>query len=389
MSVPTEASDANAVIIPCGGPFETFLGKVKNEAHRRGHARDTIARFFQSAARDPDVLRMDRNQGIFRKPFIEFSQLVMNEYRIVKGREFADTHGRILAEVQDRFGIQPGVLLSLMALETDYGLVQGDFNTLNALLTLSHDCRRPGLFQPHLFAALHLFERGDFDPVRTTGAWAGEIGMIQMLPADLVVHGIDHDRNGRVDVSASVGDALMTAGNVLQHHGWVRDQPWLIEVDVPDDLDWKTTGLDIFKPISEWARQGVTIRSSMVPNQGTTAALVLPHGHKGPAFLATRNFLIYLKWNRSLVYALTSAFFATLLSGEDMYREGAAAPQLSLDDTIRLQTLLAGRGHDVGPIDGIIGAKTRAAVRSEQVRLDQIADSWPTAELLSSLESGS
>jgi len=380
------ASDVNEVSVPCGGSFEQFLGKVKTEAHRRGHAMDTITRFFRTAAQNPDVLRMDRNQGIFRKPFIEFSKLVMNSYRIVKGQEFATRHRSLLDEVEATYGVPPGVLLSFMALETDYGLVQGDFNTLNALLTLSHDCRRPGLFQPHLFAALQLHEQGDFDPVTTTGAWAGEIGMIQMLPGDLLEFGIDHDRDGRIDLASSVGDALMTAGNVMQHQGWIKGQPWLIEVEVPDDLDWQTTGIDLFKPISEWARQGVTLRSSMVPARGTRAALLLPHGHKGPAFLVTQNFLAYLEWNRSLVYALTSAFFATLLSGEDMYRDGNASPQLSLDDTLRLQTLLADRGHDMGRIDGIIGGRTRAAVRSEQVRLGLPADSWPTKDLLDRLE---
>ncbi len=380
------ASDANEVIVPCGGPFAQFLGKVKAEAHRRGHAPDTITRFFRTAEPDPDVLRMDRNQGIFRKPFIEFSQLVMSEYRIVKGREFATRHRSLLEEVETEYGVPPGVLLSFMALETDYGLVQGDFNTLNALLTLAHDCRRPGLFQPHLFAALQLYERGDFDPVATTGAWAGEIGMIQMLPRDLLDFGIDHDRDGRIDLAASVGDALMTAGHVMQNQGWIRDLPWLIEVDVPDDLDWQMADIDRFIPLSEWARQGITLRSSRVPARGTEAALILPHGRKGPAFLVTRNFLAYLEWNRSLVYALTSAYFATLLSGEAMYREGNAPPQLSLDDTLRLQTLLADRGHAMGPIDGIIGARTRAAVRTEQRRLGLPADAWPTRDLLTRLE---
>jgi peptidoglycan hydrolase-like protein with peptidoglycan-binding domain len=43
------------------------------------------------------------------------------------------------------------------------------------------------------------------------------------------------------------------------------------------------------------------------------------------------------------------------------------------------------RGHDVGAIDGILGAGTRAAVRQEQRRLGLPADAWPTFELLNAL----
>ena len=128
--------------------------------------------------------------------------------------------------------MQRGVLLAFLALETDYGVVQGDFNTLNSLVTLAHDCRRPDLFRPHIFAALELYERGGFDPEGTIGAWAGEIGMIQMLPEDILRHGEDGDRDGRVDIATSPADALMTAGRVLHELGWKPNEPWLVEIIV-------------------------------------------------------------------------------------------------------------------------------------------------------------
>jgi peptidoglycan hydrolase-like protein with peptidoglycan-binding domain len=53
---------------------------------------------------------------------------------------------------------------------------------------------------------------------------------------------------------------------------------------------------------------------------------------------------------------------------------------------LRLQERLAGRGYDVGKIDGILGEKTREAVRAEQLRLGLPADSWPTQALLDALD---
>ena len=371
--------------VPCGGPFPNFIGDLKSEALERGYDRRTIDGFLAEASQDPDVIRRDRAQGIFRKSFIEFSKLVMQEYRIVQAAGFEQEHGPVFDLVETAYGVPRGVLLSFLALETDFGLVQGDHNTLNSLLTLAHDCRRPWLFRPHIFAALELYHRGDFDPATMTGAWAGEIGMIQMLPADILLHGQDGDGDSRVDLRGSVWDALMTAGEVLQELGWQPGQPWLVEAVVSQPLDWSETGLNHRKPVSEWLGHGVEIRSGQPVDSTLEASLLLPHGRLGPAFLAFDNYRLYFEWNRSFVYATTSAFFATLLSGKPMYLEGTPPPPLGDEDIRRLQEALLARGHDIGKVDGIVGSKTRAAVQAEQVRLGLPADAWPTIELLNML----
>ncbi len=368
--------------VPCGGPFPAFVDGLKAEALASGFGQPTIEEFFAGVVHDPDTIRRDRAQGIFRKSFIEFSKLVMAEYRIVQGAKFEKTHSSVFERVEDVYGVQRGVLLSFLALETDFGLVQGDHNTLNSLVTLSHDCRRPGLFRPHIFAALELYRRGDFEPASTIGAWAGEIGMIQMLPSDILEYGQDGDGDGQVDLKSSTWDALMTAGRVLHELGWEPNQPWLVEVIVPRSLDWSQTGLDHEKTVAEWVDLGVRLRTDQQLDGSLSASILLPHGRLGPAFFALDNFRLYFEWNRSFVYATTSAFFATLLSGSPMYLDGNAPPPLDEDDVRKLQMNLQSRGHDVGAVDGIVGSRTRAAVQAEQVRLGLPADAWPTLELL-------
>ncbi len=368
--------------VPCGGPFPAFVDGLKAEARAGGFDRPAVEEFFAGVVHDPDTIRRDRAQGIFRKSFIEFSKLVMAEYRIVQGAKFGKDHSSVFDRVEDVYGVQRGVLLSFLALETDFGQVQGDHNTLNSLVTLSHDCRRPGLFRPHIFAALELYRRGDFDPAGTVGAWAGEIGMIQMLPSDILAYGQDGDGDGRVDLKSSAWDALMTAGRVLHELGWEPNRPWLVEVIVPRSLDWSETGLDHEKTVAEWMDLGVRLRTDQRLDGSLTASILLPHGRLGPAFFAFDNFRLYFEWNRSFVYATTSAFFATLLSGSPMYLDGSAPPPLAEDEVRRLQERLQSRGHDVGAVDGIVGSRTRRAVQAEQVRLGLPADAWPTRELL-------
>jgi lytic murein transglycosylase len=368
----------------CGGDFSAFVDALKAEAVAGGIAPSLADDFFKGVALDRKVLAADRAQGVFRKSFIDFSRSVISQSRIDNGarngRKYAATFDRIERET----GVSRGVLLAFWALETDYGQVQGNFNTRNALVTLAHDCRRPDLFRPQVLAAMKLFERGDFDPSGTTGAWAGEIGMVQMLPADILANGVDGDGDGHVRLKTSAPDALTSGGRMLRSLGWKAGQPWLQEIVLPEGLDWSKTGLNTELPVSDWAAMGVRARNGRL-TQGLRASVLLPMGRKGPAFLAYPNFRVFFEWNQSFVYVTTAAYFATRLEGAPPYDPGNPDPGLDGDEMKRLQQKLAARGHQVGKIDGILGEKTREAVQAEQVRLGLPADAWPTKELLSRL----
>ncbi|ABV91913.1 lytic murein transglycosylase [Dinoroseobacter shibae DFL 12 = DSM 16493] len=375
---------AGPVAAQCGGSFSDFVAGLKTEAQAKGHAKATVDAFFRTAAQDPRTLRADRAQGVFKMPFTEFARRVISQNRMDNGRRNADRFDAVFDAAETRFGVPRGVLLALWALETDYGAVQGDFNTLNSLVTLAHDCRRPELFRPQIFAALELYEAGDFDPARTTGAWAGEIGMVQMLPEDILTKGIDGDGDGHVYLKTSAPDALLSGANMLSGLGWRKGEPWLQEVSVPADLDWAETGLNSRKSGRDWARLGVTPRWGEIAG-GLEAALILPQGRKGPAFLAYPNFDVFFEWNQSFVYVTTAAYFATRLSGAPVFDAGNPEPGLNDAQMKQLQQKLAARGYDVGAVDGILGARTRAAVRAEQQRLGLPADAWPTPALLGRL----
>lgn len=375
------ATSANA---QCGGNFGNFVAGLKAEATQKGHPKSTVDRFFSSARFEQSVINADRSQGVFQKDFLAFSQAVISQGRLNNGARNSDRFNNTFRRIEAEYGVPRGVLLAFWALETDYGAVQGNFNTLNALVTLAHDCRRPELFRPQIFAALELFENGDFDPARTTGAWAGEIGMVQMLPEDLLTNGRDGDGDGRVSIKTSAPDALTSAASMLRDLGWQPNQPWLVEVTVPTNLDWSQSGLTTKKAARDWAAMGVRARRGNLDN-GLPTSLVLPMGRNGPAFIAYPNFDVYFEWNQSFVYVTSAAYMATRLSGAQRYSEGTPPRGLSGAEVEQLQRKLQSRGHDVGGADGILGSKTRAAVQAEQSRLGMPADAWPTRELLGRL----
>ena len=372
-----------SVAAPCGGSFTSFIGAMSKEAAQQGLPQQAIAAFFAGAQQEPRVLKADRAQGVFQKPFDDFAKSVISKNRLQNGAAKLKTYRSTFDQVEQNFGIPRGILAAFWGLETDFGAVQGDFNTRNALVTLAHDCRRPELFQPQVLAGIALTARGDFDPARTTGAWAGEIGQVQMLPADLLRNGVDGDGDGHVNLKASSPDALMSGAKMLAGLGWRRGEPWMQEVSVPANLDWSKTGIDTTLSGADWAKRGVQARQGQIYN--LPSSILLPMGRNGPAFIVYPNFHVLFEWNKSFVYVTTAAYFGTRLEGAAPYKLGTPEQTLSPAQMKQLQTKLQTRGHDVGKVDGILGALTRNAVQKEQARLGLPADAWPTKALLDRL----
>ena len=371
--------------VPCGGDFQAFKAGLQDEAVAMGHDPQVAQRFLSGAQQDSSVLRRDRAQGIFQTPFIEFSRKLISQDRLDRGRQLSQRWDEVFDRIERDYGISRGVLLAFWAFETDYGAFQGDFNTLDALVTLAHDCRRPEIFRPQIFSAMELYERGDFDPDTTTGAWAGEIGMVQMLPKDILENGMDGDGDGQVTLKSSAPDALLSGAKMLSELGWRHGEPWLQEVVLPADMDLSLTGLETTMSVAEWERLGVRAREGALDDGRLEASILLPQGRGGPSFIAYPNFRVYFEWNQSFTYVMTAAYFASRLEGASVYDPGNPDPGLSGEQMLALQRALDAKGYDVGGIDGILGAGTRSAVRDMQARLGLPADGWPTVELLNRL----
>ncbi len=375
---------SSAVAQQCGGDFGSWKAQVAEEARQAGIGQRGMAA-LQDAGINQSVLKRDRAQGVFTQTFIEFSSRMISSYRLQHGANNLKKYASIFEKAERDYGVPGAVITAFWALETDFGAVQGDFNTLSAIITLAHDCRRPEIFRPQIIPLLTLIDTGAY-PANVTGAWAGEIGQTQMLPSDILTKGVDGDGDGKVDMKKSVPDVILTTANKIKSRGWIPGVPWMEEVRVPASLPWEQTGIVTRLPVSQWAAWGVTRRDgSPLTNTGLQAGLALPMGHKGPAFLVYPNYNLYLEWNQSFIYTLTAANLATRFAGAPKYdprnpEEGLSGPSMK-----RLQEKLQSMGYDVGGVDGILGERTRAAVRQEQLRLGLPADGWPTPRLLSNL----
>lgn len=380
-----QETPAAAPTAACGGDLATFLDGVKTEAIGKGIPADAVDRALAGAAISEKVLSRDRAQGVFKQSFTEFSQRTVSKARLDIGAKKMTEYASVFARAEQEFGVPAPVITAFWAMETDFGAVQGDFNTRNALVTLAHDCRRPEMFRPQLISAIEMVQHGDLDPETTTGAWAGEIGQVQMLPEDIIAQGVDGDGDGHVNLKQSSPDAILTAAKFIKSLGFTAGQPWIQEVNLPENLPWEKTGLQPGMTAGDWFALGVKPRDGNTAFGQLASSLVIPQGRHGVAFLTYPNFNVYLEWNQSFIYTTSAAYFATRLAGAPPYDTHTPDQGLGDEAMKALQTKLQARGHDVGKIDGILGSGTRAALQKEQLRLGMPADGWATQAILDAL----
>lgn len=374
----------------CGGDFAAWLDGVKAEARAAGVSDRAISAGLDGVQIDQKVLSLDRGQSVFQQTFLQFAGRMAAPPRLPNAIKQVKQRADLFAQIEKTYGVPGEVIASFWGLETDFGGNLGKFDTRNALVTLSHDCRRPEFFRPQLIAVLKIVDRGDLQPSEMRGAWAGELGQTQMMPADYIRSGVDADGDGRVDLMKSVPDALNSAGKYLADLGWRRGEPWLQEVVPPADMPWVEADIDVKHPVAKWKAWGVKARTGELYRDDAPASLLLPMGRKGPAFLAYQNFDIYKTWNQSFIYSTTAAYLATRIAGAPQVSEGTGPVRpLGADELKELQRLFARDGLlPADEVDGKLGGDTRRATRKAQAKRGLPADGYPTIELLQQMASG-
>jgi lytic murein transglycosylase len=372
------------------GSFEAWLERFKAEAVKQGISRNAIAAAGPYLVYDQRIVNIDHGQRIFAQSFLDFSGKMLPAYRLQQGTAQIKKNQAVFDRAEKQYGVPAAVITGFWGLESDFGSNQGKDNSIKSLTTLAYDCRRTDMFRGHLFDALRLIERGDLQPADMLGSWAGELGQTQMMPSEYIKWAVDYDGDGKRNLIRSVPDVIGSTANYLVSLGWKRGEPWLEEVRVPAKMPWDQADLTVQHPRSQWATWGVTRPDGRpLQNDGMKASLLLPMGRFGPTFLAYDNFQAYLKWNASLTYSTTAAYYATRLAGAPAMQKGTGpVTAFTMDQTKELQQYLIKAGHDVGGADGRLGTSTRNAVRAMQIKLGLPADSYPTVELLDRLRAG-
>ncbi len=378
---------------PLSSSLAACLADLRPQARAKGVSQGTLERAFSDVSPDPDVLAAARRQPEFVKPIWDYLDAAVSDGRIATGQAKLAEWAQVLEAIETRYGVDRHIVLAIWGIESSYGAVLDDPQVvkpvIRSLATLAcGDPDRAHFWREQLLAALQLLERGDVAPDRMTGSWAGAMGHTQFMPTTYQAHAVDFDQDGRRDLWSSVPDALASTANYLKVSGWRAGETWGYEVELPQGFDFALADGTTHRPVSEWMRLGVrAAQEPAVRRADANAALMLPAGARGPAFLLLPNFDVILRYNNAAAYALAVGHLADRIGGGSAFVRAWPRDDrpLAIGERRELQMLLARRGFDAGPHDGRLGPKTRAAVRAYQRAAGLPADGYPNAVLLERL----
>ncbi|MEH6631810.1 MAG: lytic murein transglycosylase [Halopseudomonas aestusnigri] len=366
-------------------PFEKWLDDFKVEARSKGISNQTLETSFKGVKPIPKIIEYDRRQPEFTHTFWSYLDRAISPQRIKKAQELQVTHASLLNGISKKYGVQSRFLLAFWGLESNFGQHTGGFSVIAADTTLAYDTRRSDFFRTQLLEALRIIQAGHITAENMQGSWAGAMGHLQFIPSTYNLYAVDEDGDGRQDIWNTLPDVFGSAANYLGKIGWDDEHTWGREVALPKSFDWKLAGLGTKKSLKEWHGLGMRkISGNTLPDLDLEASLILPSGHKGPAFLVYNNFRKILNWNRSINYALAVGHLSDRIAGKASLQTQRPLNERPLHRTEieEIQSLLLKQGYDVGKADGIVGKKTRDGIRDFQIKVGLPGDGYPNEELL-------
>jgi membrane-bound lytic murein transglycosylase B len=256
---------------------------------------------------DPKVIRLDRHQPEKQLLFSDYAERLVSSARIATAKAMLNKHHAVLHQVEQEYGVEKELLVALWGIETDFGRVTGNFDPVNALLTLACDTRRPSFFRRELLSLMALIDEGKLNHSQLVSSWAGAMGYLQFLPSVIKRHGVDLDGDSSIAIFAPSAELFVTAARFLAHSGWQQGQPWGYPLaTLPDTCRSEANECEEM-PAKRWHKLGLQHRSKQpVEPHNLSASIIQFRGDRQPAFIAFPNLEALLKWNRSNHYAVAA-----------------------------------------------------------------------------------
>jgi lytic murein transglycosylase len=355
--------------------FQDCLINLKSAAMNAGVSSSIYDQYTNNLKPDFSVLDHLNYQPEFSTPIWDYLSGLVDVERVELGKQKIAQHREVLNRVEATYGVPLETVVAVWGVESNYGNIAGKSDLLQSLGTLSCEGRRQGFFRGEFFAAMRILQRGDVTRDQLKGSWAGAFGHTQFMPSTYEELAVDFDGDGRRDLVSSTTDALASTANFLKKRGWQTGQPWGFEVKIPEDLSISGESRRNKKSLASWVERGV-VRADGSPliqgnlSETSQAGLMSPAGANGPVFLVFKNFDAIYSYNAAESYALAIAHLSDRFQGGGEFSKEWPTEDAGTSRRERreIQAYLLSRGYAIGEVDGLIGDKTRQAIKQEQVR---------------------
>jgi len=294
--------------------FNDWLKSFKKTALKNDISEKTFNKTMLNVKFLPKVIKYDRFQPEFYEDTITYITKRSSKKKIKKGINFYLENKVLINSIDKKYLVEKELLLSLMAIETNYGTYVGKMDILSSLATLSFDKRRSDFFTNELITLLQLVEKGIIDHKILYGSWAGAFGNFQFMPTTIKNYAIDYNSNDIIELH-NIEDSFASAANYINKIGWKKNRPCFVKIELSENIPMKylnTSAKKIKnkKKLSYFKKYIINFEKLDI-NKNLTTAIITPdkeivqNANKlSPAYLVFDNYELILKWNRSLRFAL-------------------------------------------------------------------------------------
>ena len=374
--VTTTSTPSSSPVFSAQNNFQQCIANLRSQAISSGVSGSSYDRYTQNLTPDYSVIEKLNYQPEFSTPIWDYLSGLVDEERVQLGRQKLAQHRDVLNRVAAAYGVPAETVVAVWGVESNFGDIAGSYPLLQALGTLSCEGRRQSYFRGEFFTTMRILQRGDLTEQQMKGSWAGAFGHTQFMPSTYEELAVDFDGDGRRDLVSSTTDALASTANFLKKRGWQTGMPWGFEVRIPEGMSISDEGRRNKKSLSSWGSRGV-VRADGSPliqgnlSESSSAGLMAPAGANGPVFLVFKNFDAIYSYNAAESYALAIAHLSDRLQGQGGFSKAWPTDDAGTSRAERreIQQFLLNKGYAIGAADGLIGDKTRQAIRQEQNRL--------------------
>ena len=308
--------------------FADYTATLKQEALNKGYTTELVDAVFASLTFHERIVSADKSQPEFVETLSTYLPKRVSETRIKMARERYQQYLPELKIIGEKYGVQPRFIVALWGLESSFGRIMGGYSVPSALATLAYEGRRETFFKAEFFHALDILAQGHIVLDDMKGSWAGAMGQSQFMPSSFMAYAQDGDGDGKKDIWTNQLDVFASVANYLKQQGWDSNKTWGREVLLPEAFDsshaiargslarseWLGRWAQSERSLADWQALGVKrLNNTALPKRDLTAALILPDGEGGRAFLAYDNYKALMHWNRSYYFVTSVGYLADLI----------------------------------------------------------------------------
>ena len=279
---------------------------AKQLAEEHQFKQQDVIQILSNLKHDKSIIQKMTRPAESVMPWFKYRNIWMKDKRINQGVDFWERHNETLKKAEEKYGVDPAIIVAIIGVETYYGKIQGTYPVLEALHTLGfYYPKRATFFRNELAEYFQLARSQEWQLDQIKGSYAGAMGMGQFISSSYRYYAVDFNQDGKINLFSDPVDMIGSVANYFKRHHW-RKGGFVAQPIELNKAQHKLIQSDL-KPSKTLAQmQAAKVDVSNLKQKSDSAAIYAFEQADGQFehWLAGDNFYTITRYNHSSMYAM-------------------------------------------------------------------------------------